>query len=279
MNSTVRRPAVAGQFYPSDPETLRRTISECFLHSIGPRKLPPTEKSKILGLVCPHAGYVYSGPVAAHSYLALSGLNPDLVIVVGPNHYGIGSGVAVPVAKSWLTPLGEIPIARDAVKELVEASGIIDVDDMSHIQEHSIEVQVPFLQFIFSKPFRILPVSMLLQDQRTAEEVGEAIAKIAPKWNAFVIASSDLTHYEPHEVASKKDNQLIEVIQTLDIDAHYDTLRKLDLTACGYGPIAALMKVSKVLGASNGKLLQYATSGDTGGSRDSVVGYASISFS
>ncbi|MBI2125784.1 MAG: AmmeMemoRadiSam system protein B, partial [Thaumarchaeota archaeon] len=188
-------------------------------------------------------------------------------------------GVAVPAAKSWLTPLGEVPIARDAAKELVEASGIIDVDDISHMQEHSIEVQVPFLQFIFSKPFRVLPVSMLLQDQKTAEEVGEAISKIAPKWNAFVIASSDLTHYEPHQVASKKDNQLIEVIQNLDIDAHYKTLRKLDLSACGYGPIAAVMKVSKMLGASKGKLLQYATSGDTGGSRDSVVGYASISFS
>lgn len=279
MSSTVRRPAVAGQFYPSHPEPLRRTISECFLHSIGPQKLPPAAKSKILGLVCPHAGYMYSGPVAAHGYLALSGLNPDLVIVVGPNHYGIGSGVAVPAAKSWLTPLGEVSIARDAAIELVEASGIIDVDDMSHMQEHSIEVQIPFLQFIFSKPFRILPVSMLLQDQKTAEEVGEAIAKIVPKWNAFVIASSDLTHYEPHEVASKKDNQLIEIIQTLDIDTHYETLRKLDLSACGYGPIAAVMRAAKMLGASKGKLLQYATSGDTGGSRESVVGYASISFS
>ncbi len=279
MSSTVRRPAVAGQFYPSHPETLRKTISECFLHSIGPQKLPPAEKSKILGLVCPHAGYIYSGPVAAHSYLALSGLNPELIIIIGPNHYGIGSGVAVPAAKSWLTPLGEVPIARDAAKELVEASGIIDIDDISHMQEHSIEVQVPFLQFIFSKPFRILPVSMLLQDQKTAEEVGQAIAKIVPKWNAFVMASSDLTHYEPHEVASKKDNQLIEVIQNLDIDAHYETLRKLDLSACGYGPIAAVMRASKMLGTSKGKLLQYATSGDAGGSRDSVVGYASISFS
>ena len=279
MSSTVRRPAVAGQFYPSHPETLRRTISQCFLHSIGPRRLPPAEKSKILGLVCPHAGFMYSGPVAAHGYLALSGLDPDLVIVVGPNHYGIGSGVAVPAAKSWLTPLGEVPIARDAAKELIEASGIIHIDDTSHMQEHSVEVQVPFLQFIFSRSLRILPVSMLLQDQKTAEEVGEAISKIAPKWNAFVMASSDLTHYEPHEVASKKDNQLIKVIQDFDLDTYYEMLRKLDLTACGYGPIAAVMKASEMLGAREGKLLQYATSGDTGGSRDSVVGYASISFS
>ena len=280
MSSDVRRPAVAGQFYPANPRVLRKTIEACFLHDIGPKKLPPVEGSKIIGLVCPHAGYIYSGPVAAHSYLALSAIaSYNLIIIIGPNHYGIGSGVAVPAAKIWQTPLGEVPIAKDVAEDLVETSGIIDIDDISHIQEHSIEVQVPFLQFIFSKPFKILPVSMLLQDKKTAIEVGEAVADISMKWRSFIIASSDLTHYEPHDIASKKDRQLVEAIENLDVDAHYETLRKLDLTACGYGPIAAVMTASKILGATNGKLLQYATSGDTGGSRDAVVGYAAMSFS
>ncbi|MCS4537707.1 MAG: MEMO1 family protein [Thaumarchaeota archaeon] len=280
MSPDVRRPAVAGQFYPANPTILRKTIEECFLHEIGPRKLPPAEGSKIIGLLCPHAGYMYSGPVAAHSYLALSAIaSCDVIIIIGPNHYGIGSGVAVPAAKVWQMPLGEVPIAKDAAEDLVETSGIIDIDDLSHIQEHSIEVQIPFLQFIFSKPFKILPVSMLLQDKRTAIEVGEAVAEIAMKWKSFIIASSDLTHYEPHEIASKKDRELVKAIENLDVDAHYETLRKLNLTACGYGPIAAVMTVSKILGAKNSKLLQYATSGDTGGSRDAVVGYAAMSFS
>lgn len=278
--SSIRRPAVAGQFYPSNPNLLKKTIEECFLHPVGPKKLPPADSSQIIGLVCPHAGYMYSGPVAAHSYLALSGMeNKELIIIAGPNHYGIGSGVTVPAAKSWQTPFGEVPVSNEAAKDLVEATGIIDIDDLSHLQEHSIEVQVPFLQFIIHKPFKILPVSMLLQDKKTAFEVGEAIAKVAEKWKAFIIASSDLTHYEPHGVATKKDMQLVKAIEKLDIDAHYDTLRRLDLTACGYGPIAAVMTASKILGAKEGKLLQYATSGDTGGSRDAVVGYAAMSFS
>lgn len=280
MNPDVRRPAVAGQFYPSNPTILRKTIEECFLHEIGPKKLPPGEGSKIIGLVCPHAGYRYSGPVAAHSYLALSTIaSCDLIIIIGPNHYGVGSGVAVAAAEGWQTPLGEVPIAKNAAEDLVETSGIIDIDDLSHIQEHSIEVQIPFLQFIFNKPFKILPVSMLLQDKKTAIEVGEAVAEIAMKWKSFVIASSDLTHYEPHDIASKKDRELIKAIESLDVDAHYEILRKLNLTACGYGPIASVMTASKILGAKNGKLLQYATSGDTGGSRDAVVGYAAIGFS
>jgi AmmeMemoRadiSam system protein B len=280
VSSSIRRPAVAGQFYPANPSVLRKTIEECFLHEIGPKKLPPAEGSKIIGLICPHAGYMYSGPVAAHSYLALSAIaSYDVIIIIGPNHYGIGSGIAVPVAKAWQTPLGEVPIAKDAAEELVETSGMVDIDDLSHIQEHSIEVQVPFLQYIFNRPFKILPVSMLLQDKKSAIEVGEAVAGIAMRWKAFIIASSDLTHYEPHDVASKKDKQLVEAIENLDVDAHYETLRKLSLTACGYGPIAVVMTASKILGAKNGKLLQYGTSGDTGGSRDAVVGYAAISFS
>jgi len=280
VSSSIRKPAVAGQFYPANPSVLRKTIEECFLHEIGPKKLLPVEGSKVIGLRGPHAGYIYSGPVAAHSYLALSAIaSYDLIIILGPNHYGIGSGIAVPAAKAWQTPLGEVSIAKDASEDLVETSGIIDIDDLAHIQEHSIEVQVPFLQYIFNKPFKILPVSMLFQDKKTAIDVGEAVAQVAMKWKAFIIASSDLTHYEPHDVASKKDQQLIKAIENLDVDAHYETLRKINITACGYGPIAAVMTASKILGARNGTLLQYATSGDTGGNKNSVVGYAAMSFS
>lgn len=277
----VRPPAVAGQFYPADKEELASNIEDCFTHKLGPGKAPPASEAygTLVGLVSPHAGYMYSGPVAAHGYYA-SSARADITtfIILGPNHWGVGSGVATYKEGSWRTPLGDVEIDKAAAQELAQASGLVDFDETAHRNEHSIEVQVPFLQRIFTKGFKILPVSMALQDRATAVELGQAVSEVAAKRKAFLIASSDFTHYQDHKTAARKDGELIKAIERLDVNQFYTTLERLDVSACGYGPIAATMTATKILGAKGGRLLKYATSGDTTGDYSSVVGYASIAF-
>ena len=274
----VRKPAVAGSFYPASKDTLLQTIENCFSHCYGPQKKPPAESDrKIVGMVCPHAGYTYSGPVAAHSYYAASSLKIDLVIMIGPNHYGIGSSVATMKEGSWETPMGLVSIDSDAAENVAKVSGIVDFDDAAHSKDHCLEVQVPMLQYIYEQ-FRILPIIMWMQDKETAADVGKAIAEIGKDRNILLIASSDFTHFETNEEAHRKDNELIKTILELDVNRYYTVLRTLNVSACGYGAIASVMIAAKILGAEKGELLKYATSGDVAGMKDSVVGYGSILF-
>lgn len=277
----LRRPAVAGIFYPSNFDELKASIEDSFLHKLGPGKKPPSNEAigeKVV-LVSPHAGYMYSGPVAANGYYACSYLKGiELVVIAGPNHYGIGSGVATVREGVWETPLGRVEIDGDSARRLVELSGIIDFDDSAHIKEHSIEVQIPFLQYIFHDKIKILPISMMLQDMSTAIDVGKAIADCVKDKKFLLIASSDFTHYEPQEVASRKDSEAIKAILQMDVSKLYDVIENLNITMCGYGPVAAMITAAKELSITNGKLLKYATSGDITGDYSSVVGYASILF-
>jgi len=277
----LRHPAVAGFFYSSDSNELRESIRESFLNRVGPGKEPPTNEfiEKKVALVSPHAGYMYSGPVAAHGYYACSSFkNIELVVIAGPNHQGIGSGVATVKEGIWETPLGKVEVDSDSAKHLVEFSSIVDFDESAHKHEHSIEVQIPFLQYIYGNNFRILPVSMMLQDFTTSVEVGKAIANCVKAKNSLLIASSDFTHYEEHEVASKKDSEVIKAILQIDISKLYDTIEDLHISMCGYGPVAAIITAAKELNITKGKLLKYSTSGDITGDFSSVVGYASIIF-
>ena len=274
----VRKPAVAGSFYPSNKHELVQMIENCFTHPYGPRKKPPTDiERKIIGMVCPHAGYAYSGSVAAHSYYAVSSLNTDIVIMIGPNHYGIGSGVATTSVCYWETPLGVIGVDDRAAESVVKISGIVDIDDSAHTEDHCLEVQLPMLQFVYEN-FKILPIIMWMQDMETASDVGKAIAEICKDRNALLIASSDFTHYEPNEVAYRKDNELFKTILDLDLNKYYTVLRRLRVSTCGYGAIASVMFAAKILGAKKGELMKYATSGDITDKKDSVVGYGSIIF-
>lgn len=274
----VRKPAVAGSFYPASKDALLKMIENCFMHSYGPQKKPPAKSDKkIISLVCPHAGYMYSGPVAAHSYYMASSLNPELVIMIGPNHYGIGSGVATMKEGSWETPMGLVDIDSNSSEKVAKISGIVDFDDAAHSEDHCLEVQLPMLQYIYEK-FKILPIIMWMQDKETAEDVGKAVAEIAKERSALLIASSDFTHYEPNEEAHRKDNELIKTILELDVNKYYTVLKRLDVSACGYGAIASVMIAAKILGAKKGELLKYATSGDVAGMKDAVVGYGSILF-
>ncbi len=275
-------PAVAGQFYEADPIKLKKSIEECFLHPLGPQKTPPAPRSdeEVIGLVSPHAGYMYSGPIAAHGYYYVSSIpTPELVIVMGPNHWGLGSGVATVAEGVWHTPLGALEVSSEDAKELAKVSGIVDFSIESHRREHSIEVQLPFLQYVFNSQFKILPISMLFQDKETSTEVGHALAKIVRGRRCVIVASSDLTHYESHKQASSKDADFIKAILALDTSKLYNVLQRLNVSACGYGPIAALITAVNDLSLKKAELLKYATSGDVTGDKSAVVGYASIKFS
>lgn len=276
----IRTPAVAGMFYPKAQKDLESTIKESYLHNYGPGKLPPsTPDKKIMGVICPHAGYMYSGPIAAHSFYAISSLKPELVIILGPNHWGLGCGVAAMRDGLWKTPLGDIEVDTDTAIEVNRTSKIIELDFFSHTRDHSLEVQLPMLQQIYSYKFKILPIILINQSLDAAKDIGHAIANIAKNKKTIIIGSSDFTHYEENEFAHKQDKTLIEPIVKLDVEKFYKILQENQVSACGYGAIASTMIACKELGATKGSLLKYATSGDITGEKSSVVGYASIVFS
>ncbi len=278
----IRLPSQAGAFYAGTAESLKRQIEKCFLHALGPGKIPKVVKDgqrRIVGLICPHAGYMYSGPVAAHAYhsLALDG-KPNVVVLFGPNHTGYGSALAVMNEGFWRTPLGDVEIDGETANGIVKESRLIDVDDSAHRYEHSIEVQLPFLQYFFGSEFKIVPVSFLMQELHSAREVGHAVAKVLDGKNAVVIASSDMTHYEPQRSAEKKDRLALQAVEAMDEEKFYSIIEDYQISACGYGPIIALTAAAKILGAKEAKLLCYKTSGDVIGDYSSVVGYAAVQF-
>jgi hypothetical protein len=272
----IRTPAVAGMFYPKEKSELEDSIKDCILHRYGPGKTPFHEK--IYGAICPHAGYMYSGPIATNSFASIANQDFELAIILGPNHWGIGCNVATMKDCLWQTPLGNVEVDSEAAKIVSDATKLIEVDYFSHTRDHSIEVQVPMLQF-YKKSFKILPIILNSQDQHTALEVGSVIAKLARKKKSIIIGSSDFTHYEENEYAHKQDKALIEPILEMDVERFYTTLDQRRVSACGYGAIASTMVACRELGATKGRLLQYATSGDIAGDKSSVVGYASIVFS
>jgi len=278
----IRRPCQAGAFYEGNAEALKRQVENCFFHELGPGKIPKVVKAgprKVIGLVCPHAGYMFSGPVVAHAYyrLALDG-KPDIAVVFGPNHTGYGSALAVMNEGFWRTPLGDVEVDSETANQIVRESRLIDVDESAHRFEHSIEVQLPFLQYLYGSEFKIVPICFLMQDLSSAKEVGQAVAKVLAGKNAVVIASSDMTHYEPQERATKKDGLALEAVEAMDEAKFNSIIETQHVSVCGYGPITALVTAAKVLGAREAKVLCYKTSGDIIGDYSSVVGYAAVCF-
>lgn len=275
---SVRRPVVAGAFYPAQPDRLRQQIEQCFNHQRGPGRLPGETRTErtIHSVVCPHAGYVYSGPAAAHCYLALAEQEkPETVIVIGPNHTGWGTPVSMMGEGSWETPLGRVPLDTALAKEILEQSEIIDYDHTAFQREHSVEVQVPFLQYIY-RDFKLVPICMGYQDLETSREVGEAIHRATEGKDTLVIASTDLTHQERQESANRKDRLVIEAILEMDEEKLQRVVREHRITTCGYGPVSAALVASKLAVAGNAELLSYYTSGDIIGDYSAVVGYAAL---
>jgi AmmeMemoRadiSam system protein B len=276
----IRRPTQAGAFYAGSQQSLREQIESCFRHKLGPGSIPKIADKKlhnIIGVVCPHAGYMYSGPIAAHGYsrLAQSG-KPDTVIILGPNHTGNGSALAAMREGVWSTPLGNVEVDTATADLITHASDIIDVDDSAHAFEHSIEVQLPFLQYLYGSSFRFVPICFLMQDLESSREVGSALAKALAGKNAVIIASTDMTHYEPQRSAEKKDKAAVDAVLKLDEAQLYSTVEAFSITMCGLGPTMTLISAAKALGAKKAELLCYKTSGDITGDYSAVVGYASI---
>jgi len=287
----VRKPAVSGQFYDGDKDNLKKRIKESFLDDRGPMSLPKIGQGnkKIKGIVVPHAGYIYSGAIAAHSYNILANNDfADTFIILGPNHSGMGSGVSVMTEGSWLTPLGTVPINEKLSQKLWK--GIIDKDENAHMYEHSIEVQLPFLQFTSGdKKFDFVPICMAMQDFDTSAEIGKIIADAINKTDKkiVIVASTDFTHagfnymtmppegMRVDEYAKKQDNLAIEQILNLNPAGLIKTVHENNISMCGYGPVAAMIVASKILGANKAELLKYGTSYEVHPS-SSCVGYGAI---
>jgi AmmeMemoRadiSam system protein B len=222
---------------------------------------------------------MFSGPVAANGFYALASDGPvEEFIIVGPNHTGVGSGVSIMREGIWRTPLGEVSIDSGLADKIRSESTLIDVDETAHAMEHSIEVQLPFLQSLFGSDFRFVPICMMMQDLQTSREVGSAIGHAATGMNLIIIASSDMTHYESHERAVTKDQAAIDAILKLDEELLQAVVESKGISMCGYGPVSVAIVAAKLLGATRAKLLAYATSGDITGEKYAVVGYASISI-
>lgn len=277
INVVMRNPAVAGQFYPSSKEELKNQIEKCFLSDLGPGRLPEGlgHGRDIIGAVVPHAGYVYSGYEAAHVYFELARQEkPDTVVILGPNHTGYGSTVAVS-KETWKTPFGDVETNQEMTDQLFKDCEIINLDERAHLFEHSIEVQLPFLQYIYGD-FKFVPISLGIQDAETAREIGKCLARI--KDDILIIASSDFTHYESLADAKRKDGQAMEHILNLDEDLFLKTVYENDMSICGHGPIAACIVAVKGRGATTTELLKYGTSGEITGDRSQVVAYSGIVF-
>jgi AmmeMemoRadiSam system protein B len=274
-----RAPSAAGTFYESTSDSLRKRLEWCFLHKVGPGRLPskPTKTQRsILGLISPHAGFIYSGPIAAHGYFQLSTEPaPKVVAIIGPNHTGMGAGVSLWEGGDWETPLGKVPVERHLAQSIADA-GAGELDSEAHLFEHSIEVQLPFLQYSLGEGFKILPICMMLQDTDTSAELGNALAKTLEPIDSLIIASTDFSHYEPYSVAYKKDSKVAEAILRMNPAEVGATVERDGVSMCGPGPVMAAMTAAKAMGATISEKLCYATSGDTSGSRGEVVGYGSF---
>jgi AmmeMemoRadiSam system protein B len=221
---------------------------------------------------------MYSGPVAAHSFynLSLDG-KPDTVILLGPNHTGYGSALAIMREGAWQTPLGNVEIDTALAHAIRSETNVLDVDDVAHKYEHSLEVQLPFLQYLYGGSFKIVPISFLMQDYESAVEIGRALTEALDATNSVVIASSDMTHYESAKSAKAKDEAALKEVVALNAKGFYDTIETNNITACGYAPITALITYAVGVSAK-AELLAYHNSGDITGDYSRVVGYAAVSF-
>lgn len=281
----VREPAVAGYFYPRGSVELRRTIQSLFKHELGPGEEPASPDRYVagaLGYVSPHAGYMYSGPVASHVYYDLSkqGLF-DTAVIIGTNHTGLGSLVSVYPGGEWVTPLGRVKVDDELAKKVVDHSDFAELDTDAHVEEHSIEVQIPFLQFVYGENFKILPIVVGLHTIDTARDLARAISRSIDETGrrTVLIASSDFNHYEPYGITVEKDRRAIEKILKLDSEGLYRVIVDDNVSICGPGGIMVLIEFFKQFREGvEVKLLKYANSGDVSGEKGYVVGYASIKF-
>jgi MEMO1 family protein len=265
--SSIRKPAVAGKFYPGNAAELRRDV-ESYLSTGG-------EKVRAIGAVIPHAGYMYSGHVAGAVFARLQ--LPRRFVILCPNHTGFGEPLAIMSRGTWATPLGEAAIDEELAAQLKQIFPLIKEDEDAHRSEHALEVQLPFLQ-VLQPEFRFVPITVGTGQFEVLRALGVAISRALKGLvaDSMIIASSDMNHYESDEATRIKDRHAIDQILALDPRGLYDTVHEHNISMCGYGPTVAMLTAAKSLGAEKAELIKYATSGDVSRDRDWVVGYAGM---
>jgi AmmeMemoRadiSam system protein B len=265
----VRRPAVAGQFYASSVQGLKNQIEQLIDKK--------AQKRNVKACMLPHAGYMYSGRVAAET---VSGINlREKIVLLGPNHTGYGQPFSIMTEGIWQTPLGEVKIDSTLAKDILSHCDYLKEDSSGHMYEHCLEVELPFLQY-FKTDFSIVPIVFMSDELEALKEIGRQIASAIKDAQAqdstLIVASSDMTHYESQDLAEKKDQEAIQAILELDADKLMEKVMRLNISMCGYAPVAVMLSAARELGATKGSLIKYQTSGEVTGDKESVVGYAGI---
>jgi len=263
----LRSPAVAGQFYPGNEASLVKT-----LNSLVP-EIQPEERKQALAVVSPHAGYIYSGGVAGETFGQVQ--VPENVVILGPNHTGQGAPVALMDQGAWDMPMGQVPVNKELALQIAKKSPQVEIDDAAHRFEHSLEVQVPFLQYM-QKDLKIAPIVVSHVSYETCLAVGNGLAAAIKDFGqpVLIVASTDMTHYESRQSASAKDSLALERIRALDPEGLYNTVVGKRISMCGIMPTTVTLIAALVLGAKKAELIRYTDSGETSGDTDHVVGYA-----
>ncbi|MDH4099824.1 MAG: AmmeMemoRadiSam system protein B [Nitrospirota bacterium] len=262
-----RTPAVAGHFYSNSPSLLHREVEE-FVEG-------KQQKVDAIGLLSPHAGFVYSGRVAGALYSRIT--MPDSFVIMGPNHTGMGAEVSIMSSGTWDMPNGPVDIDATLAATILQNCDMMEEDRTAHLREHSIEVQLPFIQYFCSAPY-FVPIVLMTGRYDTLHAVGEALASAIKNSGkkVTIVASSDMSHYVPAEVAKKKDGLALEHLLRLDPEGLYRTVRERGISMCGFGPAVAMLVAAKALGATTAEQVMYMTSGDVNHDYSSVVGYAGV---
>jgi len=266
----LRKPCVAGRFYPSNPARLKAEVEGYLVSN--------STKEKAVALIAPHAGYVFSGHVAGAVYSQT--IIPDNVVLIGPNHTGLGTDAALMSLGAWETPLGDMPVNVDLAALILDASRLFKSDAAAHLMEHSLEVQLPFIK-ILNKAASIVPITMMRAGLAECKELGGAIAKAITGYakETLIVVSSDMNHYESDKKTRVKDSFAIERALALDAEGLYKVVEEKDISMCGVIPSVIALYAARKLGAKKGRLVKYATSGERGGGMEQVVGYAGIVIS
>jgi len=268
-NINIRKPQVAGQFYSSSKSKLKTEV-ELLLNKQPNRR-------EVIACMMPHAGYMYSGKVAGKVASAID--IKEKIIIMGPNHTGYGEDFGVMTEGVWQMPFGDVSIDKELANAILNKSSYLKEDGLSHAYEHSLEVELPLLQYL-KGDFTIVPITFSPDDLKACKDIGMGIAGCIKELNlegsVLIIASSDMTHYEPQSSVESKDRQAIEAILELDEDKLWERIHRFNISMCGYAPAITMLVASKSLGAKKSELVAYQTSGDVTGDYSSVVGYAGI---
>ena len=267
-NSSIRTPAVAGKFYPENPFELEKKVAS-HLGNLS------NNKRKAIGVVSPHAGFIYSGDVVGAVYSQIE--VPETVILLGPNHTGLGENISVMTEGTWSMPMGNISIDEVLATQLCKETSLAKPNSVAHQFEHSLETQLPFLQYL-RKNFLIVPICLKKVDYSICKKLSKGIVNALEQTekSALIIASSDMTHFESHKIAGEKDKKAIVKIKNRDAKGLNETLRQEQISMCGVNPVTVMLLCSEKMGAQKAELIEYKTSGEVNGDKSRVVGYAGV---